>query len=161
MIILHFSLHWMMTPIDPNINNNDDDEMRRSSKAISTINFLSFYTFRSFTINLFAREYKFIPMWSNCQFPISQVYQLRSKVGNVFSCCLWILHTFELLTHILITELKLIDPNYTDPKLLIIVVAVVMITIYLLAGLFAEEEEESQHHVEKVHKTETPYSNPT
>jgi hypothetical protein len=60
------------------------------------------------------------------------------------------------LTHTLITELKLIDPNCTDPKLLIIVVVVVMITIYLLAGLFAEEEEESQHHVEKVHKTETP-----
>ena len=61
------------------------------------------------------------------------------------------------MTHTLITKLKLIDPNYTDPKLLIIVVVVVvMIAIYLLAGLFAEEEEESQHHVEKVHKTETP-----
>ena len=59
------------------------------------------------------------------------------------------------MTHTLITELKLIDPNYTDPKLLIIVV-VVMITIYLLAGLFAEEEEESQHHVKMVRKTETP-----
>ena len=58
------------------------------------------------------------------------------------------------MTHTLITKLKLIDPNYTDPKLLIIVV--VMIAIYLLTGLFAEEEEESQHHVEKVHKTETP-----
>ena len=60
------------------------------------------------------------------------------------------------MTHILITKLKLIDPNYTGPKLLIIVVVVVMITIYLLAGLFAEEEEESQHHVEKALKTETP-----
>ena len=59
------------------------------------------------------------------------------------------------MTHTLITELKLIDPNYTDPKLLIVVVVVVMFTIYLLAGLFAEEEV-SQHHVEKVHNTVIP-----